>query len=298
MLRLGIVDCDTSHVYQFARRLNHTGIAEDQWVDGARIVAAYPGTSRVESAETIAKYVGWLREAGVAIVDRPDELLGQVDAVLVESNQGAVHRERATPFLEAGLPVFVDKPFAGSTADARAMVELAARHGAPLISASSLRFVPAIAAARDDPALSTLGGADVYSPGHLNDANPGLLHYGVHGVEMLYALLGPGCQEVSCTFHERGEVVTGRWGDGRIGVVRALRAGAQGYGFTAYGEQGIRSETVPTSHIYRDLLAAVVPVLAGGPSPVSGAELIEVIAFLDAALASVHASGRPIALPV
>ncbi|MGN6698478.1 MAG: Gfo/Idh/MocA family protein [Thermomicrobiales bacterium] len=298
MLRLGIVDCDTSHVYQFARRLNHTGIAEDQWIDGARIVAAYPGTSRVESAETIAKYVGWLREAGVAIVDRPEDLLGQVDAVLVESNQGAVHRERATPFLETGLPVFVDKPFAGSTADARAMVELAARRGAPLISASSLRFVPAIAAARDDPALSTLGGADVYSPGHLNDANPGLLHYGVHGVEMLYALLGPGCQEVSCTFHERGEVVTGRWGDGRIGVVRALRAGAQSYGFTAYGEQGIRSETVPTSHIYRDLLAAVVPVLAGGPSPVSGAELIEVIAFQEAALASVQASGRPIALPV
>ncbi|HEU5327015.1 MAG TPA: Gfo/Idh/MocA family oxidoreductase [Thermomicrobiales bacterium] len=298
MLRLGIVDCDTSHVYQFARRLNHTGIAEDQWVDGARIVAAYPGTSRVESAETIAKYVGWLREAGVAIVDQPKDLLGQVDAVLVESNQGAVHRERATPFLETGLPVFVDKPFAGSTADARAMVELAARRGAPLISASSLRFVPAIAAARDDPALGTLGGADVYSPGHLNDANPGLLHYGVHGVEMLYALLGPGCQEVSCTFHERGEVVTGRWGDGRIGVVRALRAGAQGYGFTAYGEQGIRSETVPTSHIYRDLLAAVVPVLAGGPSPVSGAELIEVIAFQEAALASVQASGQPIALPV
>jgi hypothetical protein len=61
MLRLGIVDCDTSHVYQFARRLNHIGIAEDQWMEGAQIVAAFPGTSRVESAETIAKYVGWLR---------------------------------------------------------------------------------------------------------------------------------------------------------------------------------------------------------------------------------------------
>lgn len=61
MIRLGIVDCDTSHVVHFSQRLHHTGVPEDQWVDGARIVAAVPGTSRVRSAADVARYVQILR---------------------------------------------------------------------------------------------------------------------------------------------------------------------------------------------------------------------------------------------
>ena len=38
MIRLGMLDFDTSHVVEFARRLNHKGIEEEQWVDGATIV--------------------------------------------------------------------------------------------------------------------------------------------------------------------------------------------------------------------------------------------------------------------
>src|SRR6478672_8260070 len=161
MLRLGIVDCDTSHVYQFARRLNHRDIEPEQWVDGARVVAASVGSSRITPPERIAEYVGALTATGVELVKRPEELIGRVDAVLIESNEGGVHRARATPFLAAGLPVFIDKPLAATAEDARALVDLAAQHGVPLLSASSLRFTPEIAAARNDPAVGTLLGADV-----------------------------------------------------------------------------------------------------------------------------------------
>jgi predicted dehydrogenase len=296
MLRLGIVDCDTSHVYQFARRLNHKDIEPEQWVDGANVVAAFVGTSRITPPERIAEYVAALKDAGVELVERPEELLGRVDAVLVESNEGGVHRERATPFLDAGLPVFIDKPFAATAVDARALVELAARKNVPLLSASSLRFTPGITSVRDDPVLGAVLGADVHSPAHLHEANPGLLHYGVHGVEMLYALLGPGCEQVTCISDEDGDVVTGRWRDGRLGVMRGLRRGASGYGFTVYGEQSIRAMPVATDDIYRDLLRVVVPVLAGEPSPISPAELVEVVAFQEAALASARAGGVPQAL--
>jgi predicted dehydrogenase len=297
VLRLGIVDCDTSHVYEFARRLNHVDIGPEQWVDSARIVAAYPGTSRVVDQDRIAEYLTKAQAAGVTLVERPEHLLGQVDAVLVESNEGAVHRERATPFLEAGLPVFVDKPLASTAVDARALVELAARRGVPFLSASSLRFALEVQAVRQGrPDIGELTGADVHAPATLHQYNPGLLHYGVHGVEMLYALLGTGCQEVTCSFHEDGEVVTGRWSDGRIGVMRGLRRGARGYGFTAYGENGIHHSVVGFDFLYRELLKVVVPVLAGGPWPVSAEELVEVVAFMEAALASREQGGRPVAL--
>jgi predicted dehydrogenase len=298
MLRLGIVDCDTSHVYQFSRRLNHVGIEPAQWVDGATVVAAFVGSSRVTDADRITDYVSAMCETGVALVDHPEDLLGRVDAVLIESNEGGVHRARATPFMEAGLPVFIDKPLATSTTDARALVDLAAHHRVPLLSASSLRFSPQIGAVRADALVGSLRGADVHAPAKLHEANPGLFHYGVHGVEMLYALLGAGCQEVACSFEEQGEVVTGRWHDGRLGVVRGLREGASDYGLTAYGEVAVRAISLDTESMYFDLLSAVIPVLSGEPSPISPEELVEVVAFQEAALASRNAGGCPVEIVV
>ncbi len=298
MLRLGIVDCDTSHSYQFARRINHIGIEPNQWVDGARLVAAFVGTSRITGPERMAEYVLAMEEAGVEFVDRPEDLVDRMDAVLIESNEGGVHRERATPFIQAGLPVFIDKPLATTTADARALVDLALQRNVPLISASSLRFAVDITAARSDPGLGTLVGTDVHAPATLHESNPSLFHYGVHGVEMLYALMGTGCHEVQCVFEEQGEVITGRWSGGRLGVLRGLRHGAVGYGMTVYGENSIHTTVVDTTFIYRDLLSAVIPVLAGGSSPISPEELVEVVAFQEAALASAKAGGKAVAITI
>jgi predicted dehydrogenase len=296
MLRLGIVDCDTSHVYQFSRRLNHVQIEPSQWVDGAKVVAAFVGSSRVTEQARIDEYVSAMQETGVELVERPEEMLGRVDAVLIESNEGGVHRERATPFIEAGMPVFIDKPFTTSTSDARALIDLAEQHGVPILSASALRFASDVVAIREDDSLGQVTGVDVHAPAKLHEANPGLFHYGVHGVEMLYALLGTGCREVTCVYGDMSEVVVGRWGDGRLGVLRGLHEGALGYGLTAHGEGAIVSKSVDTASIYRDLLNAVIPALAGGLPPVSPDELVEVVEFQEAALKSRESEGKPVAI--
>ncbi|HEX2066013.1 MAG TPA: gfo/Idh/MocA family oxidoreductase, partial [Candidatus Thermoplasmatota archaeon] len=119
MIRLGIVDCDTSHVVAFTQRLHHVDVGEEHWVDGAQVVAAVPMPSLV-SPERVPRFVEQLRAYGIRILDHPEQLLGEVDAVLVEANDGSVHLERALPFLERGVPTWIDKPFACSTADALA----------------------------------------------------------------------------------------------------------------------------------------------------------------------------------
>ncbi|HEX4212420.1 MAG TPA: Gfo/Idh/MocA family oxidoreductase [Candidatus Dormibacteraeota bacterium] len=294
--RLGIVDCDTSHTYQFSRRLNHVDIEPEQWVDGATVVAAHVGTSRVTEESRIAEYVAAIRSAGVKLVDSPRDLIGEVDGVLIESNEGGVHLDRARPFLAAGLPAFIDKPLATSTADARLLLDLAGRAGVPLLSASALRYAPELVALRNDAGLGRIEGADVYAPAKLHDRNPGLFHYGVHGVEMLYTLLGPGCAQVTCTFDESGEVVVGRWSDGRLGVVRGLRGRTSGYGLTVYGEEAIVSRQVDASWIYKGLVEAIVGTMLSGKAPVEPAELIEVVAFQEAALQSRNHAGAPVEL--
>src|SRR4051794_10166279 len=111
MIRLGLVDFDTSHAVEFTKRINHVDIAEDQWVNGAMVVAGVPGRSKL-APEVITKNTATLQGYGVPLHDDPDDLFDRVDAVLIEAVDGSVHRERAMPFLERGIPVFVDKPFA------------------------------------------------------------------------------------------------------------------------------------------------------------------------------------------
>jgi len=48
-MRIGIVGVDTSHVVQFTMRLNHIDIEEEQWVEGAQVVAGFPGTSKINN---------------------------------------------------------------------------------------------------------------------------------------------------------------------------------------------------------------------------------------------------------
>ncbi len=299
MVRLGLVDFDTSHAVEFTKRINHVNIGEDQWVEGARVVAGVPGTSKL-SPERIPQYTEEMRKMGVPLFEAPDELFDKIDAVLIESVDGSVHMERAMPFLERGMATFVDKPFACSTADARAMIELAERTHAPLFSSSSLRYAPEVIEARAHDGLGKLLGAATHGPAPLDATgrNPGLFHYGVHPVEMLYALLGPGCERLSCMKHESGEVATGYWGDGRIGTVRGLRAGAQDYGFTVFGEKSVATRGVGTQFIYRELLKRVIAMFESGKPPIAPRESLEIVAFMEAALASAGKDGAVVAISV
>src|SRR5439155_12727080 len=102
MIKLGILDFDTSHVVEFTKRLNHKNIAEDQWVDGAQVVIGCPGESKI-SPEVMPKYIAEMEKMGVPLVDKPEAMIGKVDGMLIESQEGGVHWERARPFLEAGI---------------------------------------------------------------------------------------------------------------------------------------------------------------------------------------------------
>jgi hypothetical protein len=285
MIRLGILDFDTSHAVEFTRRFNHVGTDKEQFVEGAKIVVGCPGES-ILSPERIAGFTDTLKKYGVPLVDKPEEMIGKVDAMLIEAVDGGVHHERARPFLEAGLPCFVDKPFACSVADARKIIDLAAKKKVPVFSSSSLRYAPELVEYLADERHGKVHGCVVYGPGSLSpkpDRNPGLFHYGIHGVEMLYTVMGAGCQRVTST-HEKGvDVVTGHWKDGRVATLRGIRAGAAPYGVVGFAEKGVQTVTVGTRFIYRELLKQIVETFKTGKPALDPAVTLEIVAFIEAA---------------
>src|SRR5262249_45588068 len=150
-----------------------------------------------------------------------------------------------------------------SARDARRLVELASRHGAPLFSSSSLRYAPDVVRHTENGDGGGLLGVFACGPGTLNTVdpqtrNPGLYHYGIHTTEMLYALMGPGCQRVSCVHEKDVDVVTGQWKDGRVAGIRCIRAGASPYVYTAFTKDKVENVPVSTAVIYRELLKKAV----------------------------------------
>ena len=298
MIRLGIVDFDTSHAVEFTKRLNHIDIAEDQWVNGAKVVAGVPGTSKI-APETIPKNTETLKKYGVTLYDDPAGLFGKVDAVLIEAVDGSVHLSRAMPFLEKGMPTYVDKPFTCSLADAKELIKTAEMKHIPLMSSSSLRYAPEVVAAVGGKGKTgEIIGVTTYGPAPTHARNPGLFHYGIHPTEMLFTLMGPGCQKVSCMSTDGAEVVTGVWADGRVASLRGIRAGASEYGFTLFGSKGVITQGVSTQYIYRELLKQIVKLFETRQLPIDLRETLEIVAFIEAAKTSADAGGSVIAIKV
>lgn len=289
MLKLGIVDFDTSHVVEFTKRLNHKGISEDQWVDGAQVVIGCPGGSKI-MPERIPGYTQEMEKLGVRLVDRPEDMIGKVDGMLIESQEGTPHKERSLPFLKAGLTCFIDKPFTCSVADARQIVDLAKRKKVPVFSSSSLRYAPELEKFVGDKTHGKILGVLSYGPAPFNERdperNPGLFHYGIHAAEILYSLMGPGCLGVTCTHEKDTDVVTGQWHDGRVAGVRGIRAGKSDYGFLAFTDKLVSHVTLNTRYIYRDLLKKIVEFFETKKSPVDVDVTIEIVAFIEAAFKS------------
>lgn len=286
MIRLGILDFDTSHASAFARCFNHQGKDREQWVEGAQVVIACPGDSQM-MPERIPGYKKEIQGMNIPLVDRPEEMIGKVDGMLIESQQGSQHLPKARPFLQAGIPCFIDKPFTSSVRDAREIICLSERHHAPIFTSSSLRYVPELAAYMASNSHGPILGAMAYGPASLHEGNPGWFNYGIHSVEVLYTIMGPGCARVSC-IHEQGfDHVTGHWKDGRVGTIRGARAGAQGnYGATIFADRETRSFNLNTKFIYRELAKKMVEFFTTRKAPVDPCVSLEIVAFIEAALVS------------
>ncbi|HZT30971.1 MAG TPA: Gfo/Idh/MocA family oxidoreductase [Bryobacteraceae bacterium] len=292
-LRLGIIGTDTSHVIAFTKILNDD--TSPDHVPGGKVVAAYKGGSKdlPDSYNRVDKYAQELRSKW-NVEFEPDipTLCKKVDAVLLESLDGRVHLEQARPVIAAHKPLFIDKPLAATLEDAREIARLAKEAGVPWFSSSSLRFgeIGTTMKFRDTTGASTWG------PGPLEEHHPlELAWYAIHPIELLYTLMGPGCEEVSRTYTPGADFLVGRWKDGRIGTVRAIRP-YSGYGAVVYRPKEIVQSNPKSVEGYRPLLVEIMKFFDSRQPPVPNDETLEMFAFMDAAQRSKAEGGRPVRL--
>lgn len=293
-IRIGMIGLDTSHVVQYLNHLNDPNFKDH--VPGGKIVAAVKGGSPdIEASRS--RVDGFTKTAvekfGVKMYDSIEEMARNVDAIIIQAVDGRPHLDQFRRTLAAKKPVFIDKPIAGSLKDALEIARLSKEHKVPVFSTSSLRYSP------DSPVpqlarIGQVASAISYGPAEIEPHHPDLFWYGIHAVEALYSVLGPGCEKVVRTHTAKTDVVTGVWSDGRVGTMQGNRAGRAGYGVTVMGEKGALKGGEKTS--YKPLVEAFMKFFQTGVSPVPIETTIELHAFMEAADESKRRGGVPVTI--
>jgi predicted dehydrogenase len=114
----------------------------------ARILSTLPGvrlTAVVDTNRSRAEEIA--QSAGARAFFDARDVVGSVDAVTIAAPTER-HLEIALPFLDAGVPVLVEKPMARGLDEADAMIAAAAQRGVALAVGHTERFNPAVETAR------------------------------------------------------------------------------------------------------------------------------------------------------
>ena len=145
---------------------------------------------------------------------------------------------------------------------------------------------------RNSSEVGVVLGCAAFSPCSYEEHHPDLYWYGVHGVEILFTIMGTGCESVRRIQTKDTEFVVGIWKDGRIGTYRGIRKGKSDYGALVYGTKGI----VQSGRYggYEPLVVEIIRFFKTGQVPVPAKETTEIFAFMSAADESKAKDGEPV----
>lgn len=208
-----------------------------------------------------------------------------VDAVMVLSDLGSDHLEHARPSLEAGMPTYIDKPLAPDAAGAREIADLAATHGAPWFSASSLGFSYQVKAART--LIEGLGGLRSLQSKVQNRWED----YGIHSFETAAAFLGRDVATMRGHTVGTSDVMTLEYRDGRLAVLQNIGGQSRpSYCATLFCGLATHFVDITDSVVTSlELIEAFLDMVRHGtPPPVSAAEAIRSIEIVSAGMAALR----------
>lgn len=183
-MKIAILGVENSHADAFGKL-----VKENPKYSDVEIVGIY---SEEEDA------VKRILDAGYATyaAESPDEFLGKVDGVVITARHGNNHYKYAMPYVKAGIPCFIDKPFCADLALAEELAQTAKENGALLCGGSCLKFIdelkPLARIAKNKKVVS----GHICCPVNMDNQYGGFWFYTQHLIEMLIAIYGRNVKSV------------------------------------------------------------------------------------------------------
>lgn len=221
------------------------------------------------------------------VVGRPEEVIGHVNAVLVSTDDGTDHVRRARPFVEAGLPIFIDKPLATTVEDLRTF--LAWKHaGRRILSSSGMRYAPELAQLiANQAALGDLRWLSFVSIKTWD-------RYGIHVLEPVFRILGPGFVSVRLETQPGLEVAHVLHRSGVQVTLPIIYDGGPAFGTgQVCGTKGQTTvRFADTYNAFRNQLLSYIEFVRSGQDPYPFADTVEMMCVIIAGIRSRTESSR------
>lgn len=257
---------------------------ENLGIPGAKVTHIW--TDNPQDAELVSK-----ASLIPHILKRPEAAIGLVDAVVIATDRGYEHVDRVRPFIEAGIPAFIDKPLADNERDLKVFMEWAAE-GRIFLSSSCMRY------------------AKEYLPYHESTNNLGEVRfatittpkswerYGIHALEGAYPVLGPGFISARNTGSANRNIVHFKHVCGADIVVSAIDDLYGSFGVLClYGTAGHAEVAfADTFYAFKKQLEAFIVYLKTGVPPFPFSETVELMEMLIAGIRSREQGGREVFL--
>lgn len=226
------------------------------------------------------------------IVEKPEDVIGQVDAVIIGTDIGSQHVTRSRPFIEARLPVFIDKPLADNERDLQTFIDWK-QAGKKFLSSSAMRYVPDYEKYRTRPLEEFVGEVRYVTISTAKSWEK----YGIHALECVYPMLKPGFVSVRNTGSYEKNIVHIKHSSGVDLVIVAiydmqagmpLISGTKGYEYLIN-----RDSAFP---IFKAQLVAAVEYFRTGEDPFPFEETVELMKIIIAGIKSREQGGKEIFL--
>ena len=221
------------------------------------------------------------------VVARPEEVIGQVDAVIIATDDGHDHVRRAAPFLDAGLPVLVDKPLAINVPDLAQFIRWQ-KAGHRILSSSGLRYAPEMKTVAERRAeIGELRWLTSFTCKTWE-------RYGIHALEAIYPLAGPGFLSAQ-TLHQPGsDLVHLTHRTGVQTTIAAIHDALGSFGHVhVYGTKGQLAVALKDTYsAFRAQLVAFIEMVRTGRAPYPFEETIELMTIIIAGMRSREQNGR------
>ena len=180
MKKIVILGCENSHANSFL-----DFIRDNPKYSDVEVLGVY--SDEVEAAQKLADTYG------VKVMKTYDEAVGQVDGVIVTARHGDNHYKYAKPYIESGVPMFIDKPITVAESDAIALAQACQKAGARVTGGSSIvheEVVKLLKKEREENVGGATLGGMVRCPVSMQNAYGNFFFYSEHLVGVMSEIFG------------------------------------------------------------------------------------------------------------
>lgn len=225
------------------------------------------------------------------VVQAPEEMIGAVDAVILARDDSENHRKMAKPFIDAGIPIFIDKPLCINTEDLDYFATEVAK-GKFIMSCSSMRYANECMTAKTE--LASLGKIKLITAVGKKD----WLKYGVHMLEAVFSTMDdPKPLSVISIGNENGAIVKIDFEGGLQATVHLFMEISGTFQLSLFGEQNWKLVEIKNSYsMFRDNIIEFIRSVNEGKPRLEFEKTEAIIRTLIAANDSFSQGGKTINL--